>query len=266
MIFLGVDDDLRFGPVTCAKLHPMNRFCCLIVVILTGCTSPKLAGYSFVQQDQAANTAMGSCSTKGITVATGDFLIVTVLGNQVVPVVKDGSIGNTYNLLGSVATKPGIYLYAFYAANAHAGRTALTVSENCAAIYDAEYSGIATSSPLVGSLATNYQNGPGIGANAISSGNVNLTTQPSMLWAFSANVSFLSRGAPTAGTLPHVLTGRTAVWNGVQGSTTVVALPEDYRVTSAGDIEATFGPGAGNSAQYDQILTVAAVFAEQNGR
>ena len=243
----------------------MNRLICHgLLIILMGSAAPCLAAYSFVQQDQAANASIGSCSTKGITVAAGDFLVITVLGNQEAPVIKDGSIGNTYVLLGNVATKFGTYLYTFYAANVSAGKTVLTDSANCIAIYDAEFSGIATSSPLVGALATSYQNGPGSDANAIKSGSLKVTTQPAMLWAFSVDVSFLSHGAPAAGTSPHTLTGRAAVWNGVESSTTVDALPEDFRVESTGKIEATFGP-VGN-AQYDQILTVAAAFAEKNGR
>lgn len=209
--------------------------------------------YSFVQQAQGVALSAGTTvASSSLTVTAGNLLIVVVFASSTGTIsIPTDSRGNTFTQGGD---SPGIgdpdVRYAwFYCLNANGGAGAISASTTTTApvraIYVAEFSG------LDQFIDDNfgYQATPTTGADAVSSGNANVTAQPALLFGLSFNGEAVS--APTAGSGFTSLTG---VWDAGGGVTT---RPQHRRVTATGDAAATF-TATSNTSHY----TVAIAFRE----
>jgi hypothetical protein len=115
----------------------------------------------------------------------------------------------------------------------------------------AEYSGIATSSPfIVGAHAE--QTNPGTGTNAVTTGNINVTSQPAALIGFLINTSSGSAGM-SAGTGFTSRAAHFLGWNNIL---------EDKRVTATGNTAATSTDTAGAASDS---MSIGVTFAESGG-
>jgi hypothetical protein len=115
-----------------------------------------------------------------------------------------------------------------------------------------EYSGIAAGTAFSG-FAWNNQimTGGGTAANAVVSGNVNVLSQPGMLFGISGDINGTT--GISAGTSPIAFTGRGTIWTSWVG--------EDAAIAATGNAQATFtGTGA-----YDTYQTLAAYFPNASG-
>ncbi len=158
-----------------------------------------------------------------------------------------GSSGNT------IEDGNSFYDGIYYCLNCPSGITALTINTNVSpgqrGVAIIEYSGL--NGGLVNYAETSYATNPGTGANAWTSGNVNVNNVPAALIGVAFGTS--SPGF-TAGTSPTAFTSRLA-------STFANGDPmifEDARITSSGNVAATAGSTLG--AQLGMIVGVA--FAE----
>lgn len=216
--------------------------------------------YVFIGSGTFSNN-VGASGSINYTATAGNTLKVYSLTNAVPTglTISDGS--NTYTLLGSV-TGGGVFLGEWRAHVATGG--ALTIIMSAAGTYGMwleEISGLATSSFIAGSFQSQTQNGPGVGANILTtSANPNATSAPAMVSAFSVNVNAFtvpsSDAGPSLGT-SSAFNSRTVGWIGVAQQ---AALAEDIRVTVTGTKAMTFGTVSGN--QFDTFLTVASADVE----
>lgn len=217
--------------------------------------------YAFVQQVE--NSGSGSPKTANIT-PTATNMLFAVVGADTTGASFGCSDGtNTWTPCGvfdGSSIGAGVALGLFYAKNV-AG-TLVTVSGShtggsITGLYVAEYSGLDPIAPFINSAGF-PQNGPGSGTDAMTSGNANATTQPAVAIGFYFNSLGQDSGTEAAGT---GYTGRTAVWAPIGSAGTVVcARAEDKRVTSTGNVAATFTATAGDAGNV--FLTVIALFAE----
>lgn len=120
-------------------------------------------------------------------------------------------------------------------------------------VYTSELSGLDPVTLFTsGEVASQLQNAPGTGANAITTGNTPaLSFQPAVLIGFSYNVN--NAQPPAAGT---GFTARTTVWN--TGGASPAARPIDKRLTATTATAATFTATTGT----DLFVSVAVVFRE----
>lgn len=213
--------------------------------------------YAFVQQNAADNAASATTITVTLTPTAGNLLVFCAIGESgdTASIALSDNLGspNTFSQIGtdlvSVLNERCTW---WYAANCKGGATTFTAtytgSTRFRGIYVAEYSGIATASPFLnGARAENIN--PGTGADAVSSGVANATSQPALVWGFSLDVNGSS--TPNAGT---GFTSRTGVWS----SATCLGRPEDTRVTATGNVAATFTATTGT----DPHATGVGIFAE----
>ena len=212
--------------------------------------------YAFV--GSATNSANGNTVTYSPT--AGHLVVVMVGssgggGNPTVTVSdnKSSSYSTAKATAGIGAT--GYFQSAFYLANAPSGITTITCTFNGGTpgqtnILVAEYSGIATTTPLIVASAINAQASPGTGANAVISPTVNVTSQPAALLGFSYDVN--QNHQASAGTSPLTFTARygTASNDGL--------FLEDARVTATGNTNTASTAGTGT----DSFGTIAMAFSE----
>lgn len=228
--------------------------------------APALAAYAFVQQQQVSvATQTTPLTLPSITTTAGNALVVTVLATSGATVSLSGN-GNTYTqapTTGALDSGSSLALMIFYAQNINAGATVVVTSASPGslhAVYVAEYSGLATSGLLVSSVG-NFQAGPGSTANSVTSTSITNSVS-AMLFGFTFPDNGTITVLPTAGTSPTAFTGRVGVWATLNGNATAPGIPEDAAISSSA--ASTFGSAAG-ALQFDNFVTVAAVFALSGG-
>lgn len=193
--------------------------------------------YAFVQQN--ANDDASSATTITVTLTpTAGNLLVFALGGEFLDTTSialsdDLGVHNTFSQIDTDLVLDQRCAW-WYAANCKGGSTTFTATfsgpTRFRLIYVAEYSGIATTSPFLnGTRAASII--PGTGTDAVSSGTANATSQPALVWGFSIDVE--GSATPSAGT---GFTSRTGVWS----AATSFGRPEDKRVTTTGNVAATF--------------------------
>lgn len=218
--------------------------------------------YAFIQQVEASTGNVGSLTlaAPSISPTAGNLLVFAATNGNANDTITldDGAVGNVFveissaHLYDSTNTQGTRF---FYALNCKGGATVITatyqssVSYRC--IYVAEYSGIAKSGAFL-NASSQQQIGPGTGTDAITSTNANATSQPALVWGFTNNYG--DAGTTAAGT---GFTSRTAVWN-YGGGGPLGSRPEDKRVTSTGNVAATFTAATGT----DLFHTIVGIFAE----
>lgn len=158
-------------------------------------------------------------------------------------------VGNFYNATDSQGAVWG------YVKNILGGTGTTTATANAAvtffSLYCKEISGLDTQSPFMATVAAgNRQAAPGTGADLVVSGLMTPTNQPGMVDGFSNDFT-AAAGIPTAGT---GFTSRTGVW--LVGS--LSTRPEDKRITSLANVQATFTALTAGDTYY----TMAMLFAE----
>jgi hypothetical protein len=214
---------------------------------------------AFIQQVETSSAgAPGSLTTGSITTTAGNLLVAVIQYDDLTtPTVTTTQAGGFTAIPGATAdTGVGARIkIAAYYATANGGATTFTLTNTSTGlcIYVAEYSG--GTIYLSGAGAGAYQNGPGLGANIITTGSVGGSGSV-LLFGFSMNAQINATPAPSAGTSPTAFTGRTTVW-ATRNTVTPTGLPEDAIITGSG--AATFGTVSGN--QFNLFVTVAAAFS-----
>jgi hypothetical protein len=179
----------------------------------------------------------------------------TTAGNLLVVLIQWSDSGGTnptmpagWTSAGAKITNAGnSSLHAFYDPNNPGGITSVQPSSwdngtpGDISIAGSEYSGIATSSPLI-VLASQSQASPGTGTDAVTSGTGNVTSQPALIWGCVL-------GAGTSYVAGTGFTQRSA-WG--------FSCVEDKRVTATGNQAATF-TAAGSASN---VQTAMLAFAE----
>jgi hypothetical protein len=116
-----------------------------------------------------------------------------------------------------------------------------------------EYSGLNSTSPFV-NYSLNAQSDPGTGTNAITSNNVNVSTTPAALVGFC--YSLLQAGGSITGGTGFTFRGGLDAAD----SPNYYILGEDQRITSSGNVAATFTDGTFGAT--DTTLGIGLAFAE----
>src|SRR5262245_26839828 len=215
--------------------------------------------YAFVQQNANDNAASATTITVTLTPTAGNLLVFCVSGDALdtTSIALSDNLGshNTFSQISTdLVTASGSDQRCawYYAENCKGGATTFTATFSAGTrfrtFYVGEYSGIATSGSFLNG-ARAEQGNPGTGTDAVSSGNANATSQPALVWGFSMDI--FTGATPTAGT---GFTSRTGVWS----TNTTLGRPEDKRVTSTGNVAATFTTTAGT----DSHGTGVGIFAE----
>lgn len=212
--------------------------------------------YAFVQQNSADNAAAAATITVALTPTAGNLLVFCVAGDSAdtTSIALSDNLGshNTFSQIGTdLVTASAQRCGWYFAANCQGGATTFTAtfstSTRFRTIYVAEYSGL-TASPFLNGTRAEAVN-PGSGADGINSGNANATSQPAMVWGFGIDID--GGTTPTAGT---GFTSRTGVWS----SATCLGRPEDKRITTTGNVAATFTATTGT----DDHAAGVGIFAE----
>lgn len=224
------------------------------------------ANYAFVQQVTGSGTTM-SCT---LTPANVGDLIVVVAANldggtlRYATAISDtagdaftsafGAINNVSMIFASTSTNQGFWVAYTKASSTSANTITPTLNGGGGAddtMICAEYSGISTTSPfIVGAHAE--QTNTGTGANAVTTGNINVTSQPAAMIGFMVNTSSGTAGM-TAGTGFTSRAAHFLGWNNIL---------EDERITATGNVAATATDSAG--ATSDSI-SIGVAFAEASG-
>lgn len=177
-------------------------------------------------------------------VTAGSLLSCWIYANHGISSVAD-SRSQTFSSAVNVTDGATFSLANFYYPNTTGGADTVTVTFAGAITYAslqcAEYSGVATSSPL-DQATSNSQTAPGTGANAITSGNVTTTTAGQLILGWTTALT-VGAGTVSAGT---GFTGRTNVF----GDT----IFEDQVQGAAGSIAATF-TGTNAASNYITLIS-----------
>ncbi len=211
--------------------------------------------YAFVQQNANDNAASAATITVTLTPTAGNLLVFAVTGDSLdtTSIALSDSLGgggssNTFSQIGTdLVTANSQRCAWWYAPNCKGGATTFTATfsggTRFRAIYVAEYSGIATTTPFLnGARAEN--DAPGTGTDAVSSGVANATSQPALVWGFCIDTS--GSTTPNAGT---GFTSRTGVWS----TATCLGRPEDERITATGNVAATFTATTGGDTHASAV-------------
>lgn len=215
--------------------------------------------YAFVGEGQTESTTSSTSVSVTYTPTAGNLLVFFVSTgsvNQSVNSITDNlGVSNTYNALGSQLFDNVVnqQYAAFYAANCKGGSTTFTANWTSAAsfnaIYVAEYSGIATLSPLIANTNVIAVASPGTSADAISTGAANATSQPALSWGACADASGGANVNAGTGYTGHAAQGTGSVWR-MRG--------EDKRLIVTGNNSATFTAVTGT----DEFTCVQGIFLE----
>lgn len=216
--------------------------------------------YAYVQQvENSLASATSSIAAPSISCTAHNTVLV--LGSQnpgSTPSITD-TAGNSYSLLGhSSLFAFGVFLY--ICQDTLGGANVITTHTNgtdCNGILVSEWSGLVTSGGALG-VAFNGQNGPGSGADAVTSGTMVISSGTP-----AASISF--GWDNTAGTFIPVhgtgFSSHTAVWAAINGN--AQALLEDQRITSSGTYAGTWSADPSNTG--DLFSTIAVILAELGG-
>lgn len=216
---------------------------------------------AFVQQKQGSNVASAASIVSGTlttSIASALALIVTYTGanTSVTPDATFGTFTEDASLQHLAGGGVGMHVFTCDSGVGATGQ--LTVNFGAArtnrGFYLVELSGI---DHYLGGVFPAYQAAPGTGADAITSGNFNVTIPPNYLlgfgWDQSGGGTPPTVGAGSAG----AFTGRGTGW--LMGDSTADARLMDARATAAGNIAATFQTGSGG----DTFAALLLAFAEQ---
>lgn len=214
------------------------------VVSGSGTTVATTAGTNFTVALTAGNLKSFYCFYTAAAAKTITFS--DVAGNNNASHIQ---VGNFFNATDSQGAVWG------YVKNILGGTGTTTATANAAvtffSLYCKEISGLDVNNPLMATVAAgNRQAAPGTGTDLVVSGLMTPTNQPGMVDAFGNDFT-ASAGIPNAGT---GFSSRTGVWN-VGG---LSSRPEDKRITSLANVQATFT--ALNAG--DTYYTMAMLFAE----
>lgn len=160
--------------------------------------------YAFVQA--VKNSA--NSNVLSITPTAGNLLLLlsrTSSGGGT-PTVTGMVTNNSTALSSRIATFEnlvGRWCTIFELVNVPSGVTSVTVTYNggtpgTTLLLGVEYSGLATTTPFIAANSGNYQAAPGTTANAITSGAVNVTSQPALV--LGAVMTWSGNSDATAGT------------------------------------------------------------------
>ncbi len=228
---------------------PFTRLCLVLVIALWAV--PGWAAPAFVQAPTPATVSSGTsiALAYGSNVTAGGLLVCHIYANNGISTVAD-SRSQTFSSAVNVTDGATFSIATFYFPNTTGGADTVTVTFAGAVTYAslqcAEYSGVATSSPL-DQATSNSQTDPGTASNAVTSGNVTTTTNGQLIVGWSTAL-VVGTETITAGT---GFTGRTNVF----GDT----LHEDQVQSTAGVIAATFT----NSLSTADNITIITTFKAQ---
>lgn len=207
------------------------------------------------QQENSSAVGPGFIVTPPMTTVAGNLLVVVAeTGSDPFTNVISSSAGEVFSAsIASALFSAGHVRINLYWAIANGGVTTFTntVAGSGLGIYVAEYTTGGLTVSVSGTPAGALSNGPGTGANAITSGLLG-SSGTVLTFGFCTDAQGHLPG-PTAGT---GYTGRTGVWLPL-GNGGTIATPEDK--ATSGNAAATFTASATN--QFDIFLTVAAAFA-----
>lgn len=214
--------------------------------------------YAFVQQ--AENSADASATTivatPGANVTAGNLRVAWVLyeGGDSAVTVSDGT--DTFTEAGDVVNDGGTRLRMFYMLNSTAGAGVVTATYVDGArtkrgLYVAEYSGIASFITSANPVADAF----GSGTDAVTTGNVNVTSQPALFIAWCAD--YVADTNPILAGTGFTSRGLGWVFSGANN----YARLQDKRVTATGN---TTGTATGQYGGHTYKIT-AMVFAESAG-
>ena len=233
--------------------------CVLALSLSFALNTSALANYAYVKNGlNSANSATITFSPTN----TGDLLVLwsrTSAGGgtpTITSVVDNNSVSWTIGLASAAyGSGSANWVTMVYLPNCESGITSVTVTYNGGApgalnLLIAEYSGIATTSPLIGVTSGNAQAAPGTTANAITSTGLSVASGvPAMIMGL---VCVGGDGDTVAGT---GYTGRllsNSTW-----------LFEDLRATTTGTQTAT--ATAATHGGTDSYITFTAAFKEAGG-
>jgi hypothetical protein len=213
--------------------------------------------YAFVKV--GTNSANSNVVTFSPTNA-GDFLIVMSdtsagAGNPTAS-ITDNLSSSWQTARATTGFGAARYLTAFYLPNCPGGITSITLTYNggtpgTVTIGVFEYSGVATTTPLIVASTFQSQATPGTGVDAIVSPTINVTTQPALL--FGVLIDNNNHTSITVGTgFTRRDSGSTLLNQGW--------MPEDKRVTATGNTTATARDATNGGA--DTYLNITMAFAE----
>jgi hypothetical protein len=212
----------------------------------------------FVQSKNFLATA-GSATTVPVTftsnVVAGNLIAVWVTWGSSTATLNSvtDSLGNTYTIVQTVTNTTNSQRSAMaYAKNIAGGANTVTATFSASIDYRGiivhEISGADQTAPLDGN-AGQWQTGPGLGTDAVSSGSFTTTKNGDYIFGASMNTGVACAG-PAAGT------GFTAREAPACGGHSIQPISEDRIQSAAGSIAATFTASSNNSH-----LTQAMAFA-----
>jgi hypothetical protein len=169
-----------------------------------------------------AGSGLGAC---WVTSITGSGTWATVAG------ALNASSNTVINVAG------GYYQGIYYCLSAPSGGSQTftlntNVSPGARNVRILEYSGLTSFVNYTQQSLTT----PGTGADSFTSGNVNVSTAPAMLFGYAAGINTSAQF--TAGTSPTAFTSRVA---GNEPSNNAALIFEDARILSSGNVAATMG-------------------------
>lgn len=210
------------------------------------------------------SAATGTGTTVTYSPTAGSLIVIYTVtsagaGNPYITSVSDGHSGVWNGVLGAINNAANIfhdganaYYGAFFQQNCVAGITTVTTAYNggtpgTSSIYIIEYSGITNSGALIASVTSNQTN-PGAGADLVTSGNINVLSQPGLLLSF-----FNNNNGSNSFTAGSAMTLRRK-GNSPSGNSSYIL--QDKRVTATGNTTATATDSQG-AAIVDGGITIA---------
>lgn len=235
----------------------------LILLILMALASPAFANYAFVQQTTGSGTTMSCTLTPA---AVGDLIVVIAANldagtTRYATAISDtagdtftsafGAINNVSMIFVTTSSNQGFWVVYTTASSTSANTITPTLNGGGGAddtMICAEYSGIATTSPfIVGAHAE--QTNTGTGTDAVTTGNINVTSQPAVMIGYMVNTSSGAAGM-SAGTGFTSRAANFLGWNNIL---------EDKRITATGNVAATATDSAGATSD---TMSIGVAFAE----
>jgi hypothetical protein len=225
---------------------------CLLIIVI-----PMTAHAAFVAVGNGHNTANGNTIT--YTATAGNTLIVGAFtsagGGSPTATIADNGTGSTWTTQLATTTFASQFV-TFFTGVAGTGVTTITVTFSGGTPGNVflgvlEYSGLSPTGFLgisTGNLQAVPGSAAGTGTNAVTSTNVNVTSQPAALigwfWEFGGN------GGGSAGTSPIAFTRRLNIAG---------IMTEDARVTATGNAVAN---ATNSNASVDTMLSFAIAISE----
>lgn len=211
--------------------------------------------YSFVQA--IAQPTASNHPTVSITNTSGNLLLLACVSLGNYTFTPSDTLGNTFVQVGTTAyvSSDGLLMALYAAPNCKGGANSIGVvnsnGTNVVPILAIEYSGIATTSPLLATAQNVAANG---GATTVSSGaTASNATVPALVFGLTYDAGNTAAITAGAGFTSRAITNNT-------GAAAYFAI-EDLRQTAAGAQTANFTTNAG----YNTYGTWVAVFNEAGG-